>query len=659
MPKVKKVEFSAFKIGFFLAFTLYSSIANAYDRVEVYDSIKIKANTFLILGNSTFFIKNDTIIYLPETVTATEEDLESPKTKAFYDLLKKHFYKNRITREIYDLLFTSPPKKIKDDPHIPEVSENPFIPFEGKIIGDIRIKKLDVFGPTLEDTGRVTKSWAARTANKLHIDTQDWVIYNNMLVKPGDYIEPEVLADNERVIRLLPFIRDVRIIVVPRADDEEIVDLLVLTNDVWSISADFSPRGFTSASLALSDRNILGFGHEFINRVTFDNRLSQNFGYEGIYRIPNLRGTFITGDFNYANTFFRDGYSLRFFRNFITPDIKYAGGLEISNMKTLTGLTFQDTSIIFPFQAGVQDLWVGRAYPTAFGNENLRERSRFVMAGRVTRTNYTLRPEVTADTNQSYHSNTLILSTFGLSTRKYYKDRLIYGYGRTEDIPYGNLLEITTGVSLGEFYKRPYIGLRWARGGLFRTYGYTYLGVSAGSFIRNNRWEQGVLKLETNYFSNLIWLRNHRIRQFINVQYTLGIRRFADEFINIRDENGIRGLRNEFFLRGTRKLVLSVETVDFTPFYLMGFRLAVFGFADVAMIAPNNVPLLSGNLFQGYGVGFRIRNDNLTFNAFQLRLAYYPTVPPGVSNFGFNVDGLTPLRLDDFDIQAPNANLFD
>lgn len=638
----------------------FPSKATALNIENYSDSLKVKANSFLILGNTTIFIKNDTVIYIPDSSFVTKQI--SPKTQAFYDYLKTEFYKNKLTKELYDLLFTTPRtehKVDKEESSVLQQSEDLFVPYEGKIIGDIRVKNLAVFGPTLEDTARVSKSWATRTANKLHIDTQDGVIYNNMMFQTGDYLNPLLLADNERIIRQLPFIRDSRIIVVPRSDDSDTVDLIVLTQDVWSISGDFSPRGLNGASASINDRNILGFGHELNNRIIFDKRMQQSFGYEGTYRLPNIHGTFLTGEVSYANTFFRDGYAVKLYRNFLTPSIKYAGGLELSNQRYLTGINFIDTTVIFEYKAGVQDIWLGRAFPTGSRKESIRERSRIVVAGRVHRTNYTIRPEVRADTNQSYHSNILILNTFGISTRKYYKDYLIYGYGRTEDIPYGNLLEVTSGISFGEYYDRPYIGVRWARGGLFQNYGYTYLGVSLGSFIRNQKWEQGVFKLETRTFSNLIWLGNHRIRQFINLQYTMGFNRFDDEFINIRDENGIRGLRNDVFLRGQRKIVVSLETVDFTPLDIIGFRVAIFGFADIAKIAFDDQPLLKGNLFQGYGIGFRLNNDHLTFNTFQIRFAYYPNLPPGLSNFGFNAGSITQLRLDDFDIRAPNTNLFD
>jgi len=44
------------------------------------------------------------------------------------------------------------------------------------------------------------------------------------------------------------------------------------------------------------------------------------------------------------------------------------------------------------------------------------------------------------------------------SVQKYYKTNLIYGYGRTEDIPFGGLLNIILGREINEFKSRIYLG---------------------------------------------------------------------------------------------------------------------------------------------------------------------------------------------------------
>lgn len=618
------------------------------------DTLKLKGNSYIILGNTTLYIKNDTLIYIPDSVNTQLYNSPTERTKAFYDVLKQEFYKNRITKEIYKLLFSEPAKNVSHQLQSVEESEDPFVAYRNKIIGNIDVRKVNVIGPTVIDTTRQNTSWIAKTANKLHIDTHRKVLLKNLLVEEGDRIDPLFLADNERIIRALPYIRDVRIIVIPREEASDTVDLLLLTQDVWSISFDVRPRGIDAGRLSIDDKNILGFGHELNNSLFYDTDESPVLGYQGAYIVPNIAGTFIVGELNFSETSFQKGIGLKLYRNFFSPAIKYGGGLEISKNKLRNELLVDDSVFVFPTEIEKQDLWLGRAFPLNFGSDFLRERSRIIVAGRVARQYYAIRPEVTADTNRTYHANTLMLGSLGFSNRRYYKDRLIYGFGRTEDIPIGSLFEITAGTQIGEFYNRNYAGLRLTKGGLVDKFGYLYGGINLGGFFRGRKFEQGVLKLESNYFSNLLWIGKYRIRQFVNLNYIDGIRRFSDEFIDLRDENGIRGLRSNF-LRGNKKLTAQIETVAFTPLYLLGFRFAFFAFADLGVVQVGDKSLFKGDFYQGYGLGVRIRNDNLTFNTFQFRLGWYPTVPRDGSAFYFNISGEPILRLDDFDIKAPNV----
>ena len=617
------------------------------------DTLKVKGNSYIILGIRTIYIENDTVIYIPDSLSNQVYNYPTEKTKEFYDQLRERFYKNKITKEIFKLLFTEPSQKVNQQLQTAIESEAPFKPYRGKVVGKIRVKKVDVFGPTVFDTAEVDQSWFVETANKLHINTRTNALLRNLLVEKGDRIDPLALADNERIIRMLPYIRDARIVVIPRLQDRDTVDLLLLTQDVWSISFDVNPRGIDAANISVDDKNIFGLGHELNNTLVFDAEESPVFGYEGIYRIPNISGEFVVGEFNFAETYYREALGVRFYRDFISPAIKYGGGVEISKEKLRNALLLnEDTVYIFPTEVEVQDLWIGRAFPLSFGSDFLRERSRIILAGRVARHDFSIRPEVRADTNRTYHNKTIVLGSIGFSNRRYYKDRLIYGFGRTEDIPTGSLIEFTAGKEMGEFYDRTYAGLRLARGGLISNFGYAYGGISVGGFFGDSRFEQGVVKLETNFFSNLIRIKNQRIRQFVNFSYISGLRRFSDEYIDIRNDNGIRGLRSDF-LRGTKKFTANIETVSFTPWYLLGFRFAVFGFADLGIIAPDNVSIFKGDFYQGFGLGVRVRNDNLTFNTFQISLAWYPTVPQDASPLYFSFSDEPALRLNDFDTKAP------
>ena len=55
--------------------------------------------------------------------------------------------------------------------------------------------------------------FGTKILSALHTTSREWLIKNNMFVKAAQPFNPFVVADNERYLRNLPFIRDARIIV--------------------------------------------------------------------------------------------------------------------------------------------------------------------------------------------------------------------------------------------------------------------------------------------------------------------------------------------------------------------------------------------------------------------------------------------------------------
>src|SRR5690606_21606942 len=146
-------------------------------------------------------------------------------------------------------------------------------------------------------------------------------------------------------------------------------------------------------------------------------------------------------------------------------------------------------------------------------------------------------------------------------------------------------------------------------------------------------------------------INNYAVRHFLGMEYTRGIRRHKEELITINDQYGIRGL-NSNWLRGTKKLALNWETMVIIPFQPIGFQFAFFGFADLGLISTaKNV--FKGDFFSGFGLGLRIRNDNLTFNTFQIRLGYYPKIPADERMFALDVSGISSFHERYFEINAP------
>ena len=66
-------------------------------------------------------------------------------------------------------------------------------------------------------------------------------------------------------------------------------------------------------------------------------------------------------------------------------------------------------------------------------------------------------------------------------------------------------------------------------------------------------------------------------------------------------------------------MVLNTETVFFTPYQPLGFRIALFGFADFGLLG-RDANIFKNNFFTTFGLGVRLRNERLVFSTIQLRL---------------------------------------
>jgi hypothetical protein len=488
------------------------------------------------------------------------------------------------------------------------------------------------------------------------------VVRRSLLFKKGDRLSSSEISDNERILRETPNLIDARIYVLPRRRDADTVDILIVTQDVLSTSGGAS--GSTrSATVDLNENNFFGLGHEVRTRTTYRSQINPytedriGWGFRGLYRVPYIGNTFITGQLDFIREWNnqREGLLLR--REFISPEIKYAGGLEFSRNRQLMQtypLLPDSGNVLYRYNYKLMDVWLGRAFRLNVGGERFRERARLVTAMRSTQFDFFDRPVVTADTNQILEDRVQNFFSIGISNRNYLRDVQVFGFGRTEDIPYGSLFSITGGIDRGEFKHRYYLGAKVSRGRYYKGFGYLLATLEAGSFVRSGDWEQGVIRTELNYFSRLFSFGTTHIRQFVDLRFTHGVGRFDREYFDISGRNGIRGIGSTA-LRGSKGLVLNLETVVFTPITILGFQLATFAYADLGIITPTDVHILDGRLYQGYGIGLRVRNENLAFNTFQFRLGFYPNIPGNSRLFRTDFSGFPRTRLPDFSISAPDV----
>ena len=596
--------------------------------------------------------------------TAVADSVLMQRDSVFYSRLKTKMYKRRLTRQLYDVLFQDVYNSRVKTGEVNQIEINPFQAYEGKIIGDIYIRRLGVFGQSVYDTLRKPGNWFERTANRIHTNTREHVIRRSyLLFREGDAVDANVMRDNERLLRTTAngIFLDARIVIVPRDGSRQFVDVYVITQDVWSLLPTGGVGGLDNFSLGFEQRNFRGVGHQLLMQVAYagsDPR--QTVEYRGRYTVPFIGKTFLTAQAEVL--YLRDlkQASLRLYRPFLTPDTKWAGSIEINQTQINSRLvTRTDSVLLVPLRYNYSDAWVGRSFRLFYGQNNSDEkgRTRLIIAIRNTNYEYISRPAVTADTNQLYQNSRTTLLSVGISRRKYVRDVLIYGFGRTEDVPVGESFAGVVGFDNAELGQRLYTGLNFSRGKYFPKVGYLYGLVNAGGYIRTKGVEQGVLSAESNYFSPLMKTHWGNMRHFLNTRYTTGIGRFQNEYITLNSSGaGINtdgiGINNDA-LRGTKRLIVNYENILFSRINFIGFRVAFITFANLGMVSFPDRPLLRGPVYQGYGIGFRLRNENLTFDSFQIRLSYYPNIPNNSFPFRQAFEGIPSLRFRDFDLSAP------
>ncbi|MFC1509784.1 hypothetical protein ACFL60_08910, partial [Candidatus Omnitrophota bacterium] len=503
-----------------------------------------------------------------------------------------------------------------------ERSEQKFRPYAGKHIVSIRIKRLEVFGASVKDTTRVNISSLEKVLNRVNFNTRDTTIRQSLLFHEGDSIDPYVLADSERLLRYLDFIQDARIVVIPDKVNTQSASILVIVKDQWSLLLSGNVKKGNGFRFNITERNILGMGHQISNSITYISNTIPRFGMS--YSVQNVQGSFITGKMNYLKTPDFNTVGLKFSRELVSPVLKYSGGLELRGTSTI----IKDSLPFFTENAyNLMDLWVGRTIRFMPMRNDIDHRRSLVISGRFRRVIFTTKPDITDTTWYRYHDMSNYIGSIAFIQHRYYQTNLLYNYGRTENIPYGFFANFTTGMLNDQFRSRWYVSTTFAAGNRIKRLGYGAGKLSFSGCSGGGMFELGILKLQTLYFTDILHLGDFRFRQFLKTEYTTGIHRFSDDSIDFTVEESIRGVGYNHKVTGTQRLLLSFDTVALTPWQAYGFTFTLFSFADVDIIGSSHNKIFTQDYYSGLGLGVRIHSETIGIETIQLRFAWYPNLP--------------------------------
>jgi hypothetical protein len=557
--------------------------------------------------------------------------------------------RSRVSKELRNLLFKESAESISTKE---PVTSSSLILYDSKIIRNIEIKRADLFATSVFDTSYVPSTWFQRTANYLHEYTRQSIIKRNLILKPGDQLDVFRAAENERIMRDLPYIMDARFLVKNIPGTSDSVDLILVTKDLWPVGFDLELSGTETGNVSMWFLNMFGYGHQFKTTTFWDGNHTPYLGYRFLYGIPNFAGSFISTHFDYIHRWNTKSAIINISRDFTTTKFKYAGGIRYENTSMQRDITLIDT--ILPdvsLKYATTDLWAGRMFHVDKWH-SAGMSSNLFFTGRLLLNENWNGSEPDINYLYKYEDKSQFLFTLSFSQQGFTKDNLIYTFGRIEDVPYGYLIEITSGYEWGKNNNRPYFGFGASVANYIYNLGYFYGHLKYGTFFNNNSTEQSTISMQCKYFTRLYGHRRFQSRYFATLTYVDGFNRYQGEFVTLENQGGIWGLSGSS-LRGYEKLVLNLESVVFSPYKLLGFRFAFFASANLGMI--NSTPESSDTkLFTGLSAGIRFRNDHLVFDTFEIKFSLYPGLPEDGKADYFDMGDVARLRLSDFFPDKPS-----
>ncbi len=529
--------------------------------------------------------------------------------------------------------------------------------FEGKIIRNINIQTLDPFGYSITDINMSPPEGMIAHANQMHIKSREISIRNLLLIHKNQEFDSLLVKESERLVRSKGYIHDVSFFVVSTSDQSDSVDINIRELDNWSLVPRFSASA-SNLNFGLNDKNFAGMGHDSQNSFAWYPS-SHSYAYKIGYLIPNIRGTYINSKLiiskdQYNNT--AKGFAID--RPFFSPFAKWAAGIEFKYQYHKYFIYTSDSILTEErFKFNTQDYWAGNAIRIFKGNSENERTTNLISTFRFLRMRYLNQPDEVNVLQKMFSSENFYLASIGISTRKYVRDKYIFKYGLIEDVPIGKVFNLTGGYQIKNNVERLYLSGRVSFGNYF-SWGYLSSSFEYGTFYSGRKAEQGFLLADLIYFTGLIEIGKWKFREFIKPQLAIGLNRFSQDSLTLNNNHGLDGF-NSPQLTGTKRLLLTLQTQSYAPWYLWGFRFGPFLGLAIGMLGNAETGFKNKKLFSEIALGLLIRNDNLVISTFQFSVSYYPSIPGRGDNvFKANTLRSSDFGFRDFEIGKPGIMIF-
>jgi hypothetical protein len=538
-------------------------------------------------------------------------------------------------------------------------SETPFLPYQGKIIRHIFVKQYG-FERAFTDTSKnLNRNTGDKILNSLHRNTREWVIRNNLFIAENSPLNPYKIADNERYLRSLEYIQDARILVIPIPDNPDSVDLNIITKDLFSISGAIDNVSLNNSEATISDANILGMGQKAQITGSMVTSNSPTVGYQAMYTKNNIAGSFINASVLYStiNNDLNSGYQdehakfVTLQRPLYSQYSHFAGAFTLGDFQSFS-INPADTPF-YNYHYTRADAWIGYNLGIQkLGLNSARDR-RFISL-RYFKYNFLQVPVQVGNTYDfKFNDREAVLGQFTFFKQDFYKTNYIYGFGTTEDFPYGYNIALTAGWYKQLNLSRPYLGVNANWYIVSNKKDFIQYFVRSGAFYNNGQIQDASILFGSSLYSRLYVFNNLKIRQYFNVSYTKQFNRVGIDPLRIDNIFGIRYFTSDSVL-GNQRMSLHTETLFFLKYKILGFKFSPFPFADFSLITPEQQAFSKSDLYYSFGGGVRTRNENFVFGTIELLVAYFPRKANQSESFKITTNINLQFKYNSNYVQAPD-----
>jgi hypothetical protein len=484
----------------------------------------------------------------------------------------------------------------------------------GARIGTIEIRTNQIFNRDQPGEG----NWLYQEVNRLHKRTRESTIRAQLLFRSGDLYSRRLLDETARNMRgNAAFLREPEILPVRYHDG--LVDIEVLTNDVWTLSpaVNFGRSGGTnSTNFNVSDANLLGFGKS--GEVGHSTTIDRNSSFAS-WNDPNIWGSRWQDSLQYANNSDGKVWNVGAGLPFYALETPWAAVTSIGDSRSLvTRYSLGEAYDAYALDWRVVDINVGKALLVSD-----RWTIRTLVGWRRDDSQFTLAPNqalvgpLPQDRNLSYpYARVNWIENAYETTRNL--DQIAF----TEDLHFG------LNASIGVGYVSPAFGAdrhalvadsELSHGWHFGPNQILLATMSVTGRMQSGELQDALASATANYYLTTSPATKFVIKVAARAGYELDI----DHFLQLGGDTGLRGYPLRY-QSGSDSALLTLEERMYTqwfPFRLVQVGGAVF-FDAGRTWGYSPIPTPELGLLKDIGAGLRLGNARSSFgNVIHIDLA--------------------------------------